>query len=89
MIAGAASCAVRTDLGIEQTLNSTLNAYLRSLISLLTWKLRKAGRQQSAYVACAADRSLAGRLTPAAFSSDRLPFHREPAAAEHSAGGDQ
>jgi anaerobic selenocysteine-containing dehydrogenase len=43
MIAGAASCAVRTDLGIEQTLNSTLNAYLRSLISLLTGNFAKPG----------------------------------------------
>jgi len=43
MIATAASCAVRTDLGIEQTLNSTLNAYLRSLLSLLTGNFAKPG----------------------------------------------
>jgi anaerobic selenocysteine-containing dehydrogenase len=43
MIAGARSCAVRTDLGIEQTLNSTLNAYLRALISLLTGNFAKPG----------------------------------------------
>ncbi|HWN98788.1 MAG TPA: molybdopterin-dependent oxidoreductase [Blastocatellia bacterium] len=43
MIANASSCAVRTDLGIEQTLNSTLNAYLRSLLSLLTGNFAKAG----------------------------------------------
>ena len=43
MIASAASCAVRTDLGIEQTLNSTLNAYLRALISLLTGNFAKPG----------------------------------------------
>ncbi|HYV07095.1 MAG TPA: molybdopterin-dependent oxidoreductase [Blastocatellia bacterium] len=43
MIAGAASCAVRTDLGIEQTLNSTLNAYLRALISLLTGNFARPG----------------------------------------------
>jgi anaerobic selenocysteine-containing dehydrogenase len=30
LISGASSCAVRTDLGIEQTLNSTLNSYLRA-----------------------------------------------------------
>ncbi|MEK6304170.1 MAG: molybdopterin-dependent oxidoreductase [Acidobacteriota bacterium] len=43
MIAGADSCAVRTDLGIEQTLNSTLNAYLRALISLLTGNFARPG----------------------------------------------
>jgi anaerobic selenocysteine-containing dehydrogenase len=43
IIARAASCAVRTDLGIEQTLNSTLNAYLRSLLYLLTGNFNKPG----------------------------------------------
>jgi anaerobic selenocysteine-containing dehydrogenase len=43
LISGADSCAVRTDLGIEQTLNSTLNAYLRSLLSLLTGNFAKRG----------------------------------------------
>jgi len=43
MIARAASCAVRSDLGIEQTLNSTLNAYLRSLISLITGNFARPG----------------------------------------------
>ena len=43
MIAGAASCAVRTDLGIEQSLNSTLNLYLRSLIYLITGNFAKPG----------------------------------------------
>jgi len=43
MIAGASSCAVRTDLGIEQTLNSTLNAYLRSLLYLVTGNFGKPG----------------------------------------------
>jgi anaerobic selenocysteine-containing dehydrogenase len=43
MIANASSCAVRTDLGIEQTLNSTLNAYLRALISLLTGNFARPG----------------------------------------------
>ena len=43
MIAGAASCAVRTDLGIEQSLNSTLNLYLRSLMYLLTGNFAKPG----------------------------------------------
>lgn len=43
MIAGAATCAVRTDLGIEQTHNSTLNAYLRALISLLTGNFARRG----------------------------------------------
>ncbi len=42
-IADAESCAVRTDLGIEQTLNSTLNAYLRSLLYLLTGNFAKPG----------------------------------------------
>src|SRR5262249_16706007 len=36
LISGAQSCSIRTDLGIEQTLNSTLNAYLRALLYLLT-----------------------------------------------------
>ncbi|HKP86215.1 MAG TPA: molybdopterin-dependent oxidoreductase, partial [Blastocatellia bacterium] len=43
LIASAESCAVRTDLGIEQTLNSTLNAYLRSLLYLLTGNFGKPG----------------------------------------------
>ncbi|HEX5731502.1 MAG TPA: molybdopterin-dependent oxidoreductase [Blastocatellia bacterium] len=43
MIAGAASCAVRTDLGIEQSLNSTLNLYLRSLMYLITGNFAKPG----------------------------------------------
>jgi anaerobic selenocysteine-containing dehydrogenase len=43
MIADAASCAVRTDLGIEQTLNSTLNAYLRALLYLVTGNFARAG----------------------------------------------
>lgn len=43
MIAEAESCAVRTDLGIEQTLNSTLNAYLRSLLYLITGNFAKRG----------------------------------------------
>lgn len=43
LISGASSCAVRTDLGIEQTLNSTLNAYLRSLLSLVTGNFGKRG----------------------------------------------
>ncbi len=43
LIARASSCAVRTDLGIEQTLNSTLNAYLRSLLYLLTGNFGKPG----------------------------------------------
>jgi anaerobic selenocysteine-containing dehydrogenase len=43
LIAGAGSCCVRTDLGIEQTLNSTLNAYLRALLSLLTGNFARRG----------------------------------------------
>jgi anaerobic selenocysteine-containing dehydrogenase len=43
LIADAKSCAVRTDLGIEQTLNSTLNAYLRALLYLITGNFAKAG----------------------------------------------
>ena len=43
LISGARSCAVRSDLGIEQTLNSTLNAYLRSLLSLLTGNFARRG----------------------------------------------
>lgn len=43
LISEAKSCTVRTDLGIEQTLNSTLNAYLRSLLYLLTGNFGKKG----------------------------------------------
>ena len=43
IIAGAASCAVRTDLGIEQSLNSTLNLYLRSLLYLVTGNFARPG----------------------------------------------
>src|ERR1044072_5064686 len=43
LISSAASCCVRTDLGIEQTLNSTLNAYLRALLSLFTGNFAKPG----------------------------------------------
>jgi anaerobic selenocysteine-containing dehydrogenase len=43
MISQAASCAVRTDLGIEQSINSTLNLYLRSLLYLITGNFAKAG----------------------------------------------
>jgi anaerobic selenocysteine-containing dehydrogenase len=43
MICGAASCTVRSDLGIEQSLNSTLNLYLRSLLFLLTGNFAKPG----------------------------------------------
>ncbi len=43
MMADATSCAVRTDLGIEQTLNSTLNSYLRSLLYLVTGNFARRG----------------------------------------------
>ncbi|MEW6128521.1 MAG: molybdopterin-dependent oxidoreductase [Acidobacteriota bacterium] len=43
LIADAKSCCVRTDLGIEQTLNSTLNAYSRALLSLITGNFAKPG----------------------------------------------
>lgn len=43
LIGQAETCCVRTDLGIEQTLNSTLNAYLRSLLFLLTGNFGKKG----------------------------------------------
>ncbi len=43
LIGSAGSCCVRTDLGIEQTLNSTLNAYLRALLSLITGNFAKPG----------------------------------------------
>lgn len=43
LISGASSCCVRTDLGIEQTLNSTLNAYLRALLSLITGNFARPG----------------------------------------------
>ncbi len=42
-ISNAKPCAVRTDLGIEQTLNSTLNQYLRALLYLLTGNFGKPG----------------------------------------------
>ncbi len=42
-IINAASCGVRTDLGTEHTLNSTLNQYLRALLSLLTGNFGKPG----------------------------------------------
>ncbi|MFN8004732.1 MAG: molybdopterin-dependent oxidoreductase [Acidobacteriota bacterium] len=42
-ITNAQSCAVRTDLGLEHTLNSTLNQYLRALLFLLTGNFGKAG----------------------------------------------
>jgi anaerobic selenocysteine-containing dehydrogenase len=43
LISEAKSCCVRTDLGIEQTLNSTLNAYLRALLYLVTGNFGKKG----------------------------------------------
>ena len=43
MISSAATCAVRTDLGLEHTLNSTLNQYLRALLYLLTGNFGKKG----------------------------------------------
>lgn len=43
LISKAKSCAVRTDLGIEQTLNSTLNSYLRALLYLVTGNFGKKG----------------------------------------------
>jgi anaerobic selenocysteine-containing dehydrogenase len=43
ILSNAQSCSVRTDLGIEQTLNSTLNAYLRSLLYLITGNFGKRG----------------------------------------------
>lgn len=43
LISGATSCAVRTDLGLEQSLNSTLNSYLRALLSLVTGNFGKRG----------------------------------------------
>lgn len=42
-ITNANKCAVRTDLGIEHTLHSTLNAYLRSLLFLLTGNFNRPG----------------------------------------------
>ena len=42
-IANAAACGVRTDLGLEHTRNSTLNQYLRALLSLLTGNFGKPG----------------------------------------------
>jgi anaerobic selenocysteine-containing dehydrogenase len=43
IISESESCAVRTDLGIEQTLNSTLNAYMRALLYLITGNFAKPG----------------------------------------------
>jgi anaerobic selenocysteine-containing dehydrogenase len=43
MISIASSCSVRTDLGIEQSINSTLNLYLRSLLYLITGNFGKPG----------------------------------------------
>jgi anaerobic selenocysteine-containing dehydrogenase len=43
LISGASSCSIRTDLGIEQTLYSTLNAYLSKLLFLLTGNFGKKG----------------------------------------------
>lgn len=42
-ITNANRCAVRTDLGIEHTLHSTLNQYLRSLLFLLTGNFNQPG----------------------------------------------
>jgi anaerobic selenocysteine-containing dehydrogenase len=42
-IADADRCAVRTDLGIEHTLHSTLNQYLRAQLFLLTGNFNKPG----------------------------------------------
>lgn len=42
-ITNAKTCAVRTDLGLEHTLNSTLNQYLRALLYLLTGNFGKPG----------------------------------------------
>ena len=42
-ITNASTCAVRTDLGLEHTLNSTLNQYLRALLYLLTGNFGKPG----------------------------------------------
>jgi len=43
IISEAESCCVRTDLGIEQTLNSTLNAYMRALLYLVTGNFGRRG----------------------------------------------
>jgi len=43
LISEAKSCCIRTDLGIEQTLNSTLNSYLRALLYLVTGNFGKKG----------------------------------------------
>lgn len=42
-ITNANRCAVRTDLGLEHTLHSTLNSYLRSLLYLLTGNFNRPG----------------------------------------------
>ena len=42
-ITNAKSCGVRTDLGLEHTRNSTLNQYLRALLSLLTGNVGRPG----------------------------------------------
>ncbi|MDX2029661.1 MAG: molybdopterin-dependent oxidoreductase [Blastocatellia bacterium] len=42
-ITGAERCGVRTDLGTEHTRNSTLNQYLRSLLSLVTGNFGRPG----------------------------------------------
>ncbi|MBS1807198.1 MAG: molybdopterin-dependent oxidoreductase [Acidobacteria bacterium] len=42
-ITNANRCAVRTDLGIEHTLHSTLNQYLRALLYLLTGNFNRPG----------------------------------------------
>jgi anaerobic selenocysteine-containing dehydrogenase len=42
-ITNANRCAVRTDLGIEHTLHSTLNQYLRALLFLLTGNFNRPG----------------------------------------------
>ena len=42
-IGEAASCAIREDLGLQQTLHSTLNSYLDKLLFLLTGNFAKKG----------------------------------------------
>ena len=48
-IARASSVSVYEDLGIEQSLHSTLNSYLEKLLFVVTWERRQAWRDECGY----------------------------------------
>ena len=89
-IGEAESCAIREDLGLQQTLHSTLNSYLDKLLWLLTGNFAKSGGNRLHTTFFLAAKAFAGesrapdRTHGLRFTSSRPSRHSESTSAQYS-----